>query len=82
MEVRGQFVEFFSFPLPCGSVGLNSGTQACQQTTLPAEPSRRPRSDFLLFVDSISLCPYSARIALRSHQVWHQSLLKVGDIAQ
>lgn len=58
MEVRGQFVEFFSSTLPCGSMGLNSGTQACQQTTLPAEPSCRPRSDFLLFVDSISLCPF------------------------
>lgn len=42
-----------------------------------------PRSDFLLSVKYLPcvLC-YSAGIALWSHQVWHQSLLKVGDIAQ
>lgn len=57
MEVRGQFVEFSSFPLPCGSMGLNSGTQACQQTTLPAEPSCRPKIRFSFVCEVSSLCP-------------------------
>lgn len=46
LEVRGQAAGICSLVLPCGTLGLNPGSQAWWQEPLPTHPSHQPNFVF------------------------------------